>query len=379
MTSPLFFRARITRMFSIGLLLAGLTAPLNGYADAAQPHPDLRLTRHVIHDASANMTAMVVVTPSDWRFSGQAVWDGQSITYPASVRFQADGPVDGAQVRFLPIEFYTYVTGRPVGQRMNGSVMLPAMSAAQYLQNQLKKLRPQATALNIVSTGQPAWLMASMQEPVQIEQANIARSGMQGRAWADAAEMTVTYTEGGKQWEERLYTGILYVSVVLNTQMRPIFTGWTVSGVVSKRALAGKYQAHQAEFEIIEKNAEVDPEWFVAMAMVGQQLIAQQHNELKRGWNAAQQMIAAKNQMNESVREVIRERQASSDRISRMREDCILGIDRYASPEGGTLALPAGYKHVWKRRNGEIIMTDNPLFNPNDMNPGEWGGLKKTR
>lgn len=348
----------------------------SGNAEAATP--ELRLTQHVVHDQSANMKAMVAVTPSDWRFSGQAAWDGQSIAYPARVSFQADGPADGAQVRYLPMENYNYVTGRPVGQRMNGIVMLPAMSAEQYLQTLFQNLRPQAANVSIVKRHRPDWIMTLLQENVRAEQNNIVRSGMQGQASGDACEITVTYSEGGQRWEECLYTGISYVNVVLQTQMRPTFTAWTTSGVVSKRAHSGKYQAHQAEFEIIEKNAEVDPEWFIAMAGVGQQLIQRQHFELRRNFKAAQDMVAAKRQINESTRQVIRERQASSDRIARMREDSILGIDRYQSSEG-RVGLPSGYKHAWERKNGDIIMTDSPTFNPNETNPGEWGEIQKSR
>lgn len=345
---------------------------------AAESMPELRLSQHVIHDSTANMKAMVTVTPSDWRFSGQAVWDGQSIVYPGRVSFQADGPTDEAQFRYLPMENYNYTTGQPVGKRMNGVFSLPPMSAEQYLRTLFQNVRPQAANVTIVKTHRPEWLMAQLQESVRNEQNNIARSGMQGQASADAAEITVTYSEGGQRWEERLYTGISYTTLILPTGMRPTYTGWTTLGTVSKRAHAGKYEAHRAEFEIIEQNANLDPQWVAVMATVGRQLIEQQKYELQQGFNAAQELVAAKRQINESTRQVIRERQESSERISRMREDAILGIDRYQSSEG-RVGLPSGYKHAWERKNGDIIMTDSPTFNPNETNPGEWGEIQKSR
>lgn len=232
---------RITRAFSLALIVSGLLFFLNiGAAEAAS---ETRLARHVVHDRNANMKAMVAVTPSDWQFRGQALWDGQSIAYPARVSFQADGPADGARVSYFPMENFAYLTGWPVGQRMNGLISLPAMSAEQYLRNQFQNVRPQATGVRI-SAARPDWLVALVQQNVPAAQQDIARSGMQGQASADAVEMTVTYTEGGQRWEEHLYTGILYTNVVLPTGMRPTFSSWMTSGVVSKRAHAGRYQTH---------------------------------------------------------------------------------------------------------------------------------------
>lgn len=364
---------------ALWLLFLFLPLLLPAHGAAAASNPELRLTRHVVSDpSSGGMTAMVVVTPPDWRFSGQAEWDAQSITYPGRVGFLAEGPTDGAQVRYFPLESYTYVTGRPVGQRMNGSTMLPAMSAEQYLRTLFQNARPQAANVTVNQMTRPDWLMGLLRPQVEAAQRNIQQAGMQGQSSGDAAEMAVTYTENGQRWEERLYVAILYDSIVLNTQMRPTFTGWTTTGVLSKRAFAGAYQKHQAAFEIIEKNATIEPEWFTAMALVGQQLIKRQQYEIQRGWQAAQDMIAAKRQINESVQEVIRERQESADRIHSMRMDSLMGIDRYES-SAGNLALPSGYNHTWERRNGDIVMTDNPLFDPNNQNPGEWNKIPKIR
>ena len=345
---------------------------------AAESPPDLRLARHVIMDNSSGMKAMTVVTPADWRFSGQAVWDAQSIAYPARVSFTAEGPADGARFQYFPMENYNYITGKQPGQRLNGFVMLPAMSAEQYLQTFFRNARPRASGVNVSKTGRPDWLMSLVQPEIAAAQQNINQSGMRGRAFADAADMVLTYAEGGQNWEERLYLVVIYNQMAMGGQMGAEFTSWLTSGVVSMRAHAGKLQAHRAEFEIIENNAGADPEWAIAMTTVGQQLIQRQQYEIQSGWQASQRMIAAKRQINESMRQVIRERQESADRIARMREDCILGVDRYDSG-GDRLGLPSGYKHAWQRNNGEIIMTDSHLFNPNERNPGEWNELNRAR
>lgn len=358
------------------LICLGSLGLLQQQAGAAAA-PELRLTQHVVQDQRAGMKAMVAVTPSDWRFSGQAVWDGQSIAYPARVSFQADGPADGARVTYLPMENYNYLTGRPVGQRLNGIIMQPAMNAEQYLRQTFQNLRPQAGNVSIQAS-RPDWLMQMMQQNVPGAQQEINRSGMQGQASADAAELHVTYTEGGHRWEERLYTGIQYSNMILPTGMRPTFTSWMTMGVVSKRAHAGKYQAHQAAFEIIEKNASLDPQWLLAMATVGRQLIDRQMYTLKRDFQAAQAMVAAKRQITQDMLETTRQREASNDRIARMRSDTMLGIDRYESSEG-RLALPSGYNNAWEKKNGDIIMTDSHLFNPNEHDPGEWTKIQRAR
>ncbi len=99
---------------------------------------------------------------------------------------------------------------------------------------------------------------------------------------------------------------------------------------------------------------------------------------MNQDFNAGQAMVAAKQQITEDMRQSFRAREASSDRIARMRSDAILGIDRYESSEG-RLALPSGYNHAWEKKNGDIIMTDSSLFNPNEGDPGQWNEIPKAR
>jgi len=54
-------------------------------------------------------------------------------------------------------------------------------------------------------------------------------------------------------------------------------------------------------------------------------------------------------------------------------------VDEYHDPVAGKpVELPSGYNNAWANRNGEYIVTDSHLFNPNVELDGNWQKLKKT-
>lgn len=371
------------RFFSGGLMMGIFLLFVQADVLAAQKTvlpAEMRLEQHVIHDSQANLKAMVAVTPQGWKFQGQAVWDMQSIVYPARVSFQVNGPSDGAGVVYAPMENYDFVqpdiTGTPAGQRRNGIIRMPPAPADQYIQAKFREIRPMAANVAVKKNHKPKWLIETFEQSVKPFREDFAKSGLQGQVTYDLAEIVFEYTENGKRYEERMYTGIIYTSMVIPSQMRPVYTTWLTAGIFCSRAYTGKYEAHKLDFEIIEQNSQADLRWMTAMLTVGQKLVKNEIGNIKARGEIQRQMTQASKSLTASTRDVIRERQASMDRISQKRSDVMMGVERYETSEGN-VALPTGYKYGWERKSGEIILNDNPLFDPNVGDAGQWNKIEK--
>jgi hypothetical protein len=56
----------------------------------------------------------------------------------------------------------------------------------------------------------------------------------------------------------------------------------------------------------------------------------------------------------------------------------VRGVENYVTPDGkAKVTLPSGYSNVWTNGNGEYILTNNSLFNPNQQFSGTWLQAKK--
>jgi hypothetical protein len=69
------------------------------------------------------------------------------------------------------------------------------------------------------------------------------------------------------------------------------------------------------------------------------------------------------------------------DRISQARSDTMRGIARYDIGGGEHVELPNNYQHAWRGENGQYIVSNDPLYNPNtDPNSGtNWTQLQQAR
>ncbi len=365
-------KKRLILLISIAaVLISSLPAFCKGPAE-------MKLAQHVITDTEANMKAMVVTAPAAWKFEGGVLWDFQSIALPARVQYRVTGNSDGAEVFYVPLMNFHYqspmLVSPPVGRPHNGTTFMPPMKAEEVIKEMFLSIRPNASGTTVKSVSRPKWLDEYVGQLT--EQARAAAAGQNMKIDYDVAEIVFEYTEGGKKYEEHMSTSTGYLMTVLQTGQQSVYTMWSSDPIFCRRAYSGKYQAHAAAFEIIEKNSRSDPRWQAAVAAVGNRLIQNQITSIKAGGEITRQMVAEANKLRSEQTRVFEDRQAAYDRINRKRGDALIGVDRYNTSEGNT-ALPSGYSHVWERKSGEIIMNNNPNFNPNEGDAGQWRQVKR--
>ena len=72
------------------------------------------------------------------------------------------------------------------------------------------------------------------------------------------------------------------------------------------------------------------------------------------------------------------ERQASQDRISFARREVLGGIETYVNPfESRTVELPSGYRHNWVSDDGQVICTNEEMFNPQAGDRRTWQDMAR--
>lgn len=109
-------------------------------------------------------------------------------------------------------------------------------------------------------------------------------------------------------------------------------------------------------------------------------------------------ILALNHQIQEQIRS-IGEMSRISAGLSRDRQDAIMGnyrsqqaaqnkavsgfcdfigdVDRYRTADGSEMQLASGYKDAWTNRAGDVVLSDNAGYDPNQGSGGGWTRLKK--
>ncbi len=388
---------KMSRPFLFPVLLLLFACQLPAFAATEGMPPQMRLKRHVIVDQSANnMPAMTVYVPEDWQFQGAVLWDLQSFIHPARITFQARGPKDGAEILYIPIMAFGFSTPSTYqeGQKNGGTVVRRPMKSEALLREILPHLRKQAANLQVKSVERPKDVEAYIQAEIDKGRAQLQTQRLPSQEAPslefDLAVMTVTYTENGRPFEERLLSIITYLKSatamrMLDARARPYMqryesTTWTCLPIVSVRAHAGTLQAHDFEFKVVGDNIVQNPTWTASIDAVGQKLIMDNFNQAVISHQKIRESInSTHDYVMKRQREAQASRQASQDRILQRRVDDIRGVERYNTRESSGVALPSGYNHVWEARDGTVILQNDSFFNPNLGSTKDWQKIERAR
>ena len=109
-------------------------------------------------------------------------------------------------------------------------------------------------------------------------------------------------------------------------------------------------------------------------------------------------ILALNHQIQEQIQS-IGEMSRISARLSRDKQDAIMGnyrsqqaaqnravsgfcdyigdIDRYHTADGSEMQLASGYKDAWTNRAGDVVLSDNVGYDPNQGSGGGWTRMQK--
>jgi secreted PhoX family phosphatase len=77
-------------------------------------------------------------------------------------------------------------------------------------------------------------------------------------------------------------------------------------------------------------------------------------------------------------RQTWEERQASQDRQSFALREVLGGIETYKNPfDSHTVEVPAGYQHQWVNPQGQVILSNNPMYDPRHGSNVDWRSMER--
>ena len=394
------FLPRVERAFATLRPASGQEpAPAPTPRPAAGKQATLILEKRELKDPGMNgMVSHSLLVPKSWAFEGGVRWTQHANTYVHFVaRLQAPG---GAELTFDFNRSFAYTSDLHAlaakGQQMggmdeNGSTLLapPQRPGEVALQVLVPQLRPTATAVRLVDAKTLPDAERELREimaPIlrQLEQSN--GNGVTLTPWLHVEEARVSYTEGGREWEE-LFS---YTTDGAHITVRSEFLnndngGWELHRVRSVRAPRGSLDAALPTMVAIAGSLRETPQWSTALHQLKmriQQIKHEGNMAVLREMGRRSQIQAANNaQLSDMQMASWREQQASSDRLHRATINSIVGVEDYKTPGGSSIAVDNNYDRVFQDRLGNVIMTNDPGYDPSaDQNvTGSWSKLERIR
>jgi hypothetical protein len=386
---------------------AQATNPAENHNRAAATPPDappadaIVLTSHTLSDPGMNnMPSHTVLAPKGWAVEGGAFWAGRNFfRILPSQDIKATAP-DGRQVHLGPslgaLDFIPSAQSRQMGfdrpeegSAQDGYLVLympeDLDAWATFLEEKgIAQNYPEATdiAVNeVVVVPELTQIIKKQYEPIlrQLEQQNqqSAAMGLNMRSAGDAAVLAAnaTYTLGGKRYEQLFVFGTSYL-LTDSDSGRQVF--WSIEPNVVYRAPAGELDDAMPLLMAIANSLRPTPQW----AKMKADHIAKMNQINAQGAAERSRIIAESNrEISRIITEGYEQRQATMDRSHRQTINAIREVENYTTPGSSTtVQLPHHYNHVYTNSNGEYILTDDALYNPNldpTLNQHDWQPMQR--
>lgn len=370
-----------------------------GGTPAPAPSGRLVMSEHRLRDpGTRNMESHRVLAPKGWTVKGGAWWPNQryfNVLPSRDIKVSSPG---GVQVHLAPSILAKDVLPPPgsgVPRAPEGAadkglpvIYLPESLAAwkQWMATRgVPQTYPGATQVRVHNVvvipeltqllrKQIEWRRAMLAQQAQQD----ARNGMRSFIDAMALAFESTYTHEGQTWEELTVFGLSWEGFQSNLLGR--YTTWSINPAVVYRAPQGQLEAHLPLLIAIANSCRVTPQW-------GRMRAEHQAKMLgiaRQGAEAASKAIAARGRLLSDVNDIIhrgyQKRNAIQDSTQRKLVNSIHGTEDYVVPGGSTsVQLPNAYKNVYTNGQGEYLLTNDALFNPNTdpaTNGQQWTGMK---
>ena len=349
-----------------------------------------------------------MLVPEGWELKGGVVWTPGMKPFVHS-QFGMVAP-DGRELWFLPGRSYTfsevprgmlqsgYQPPQPGQPQSDGSIwMAPPKDLAEYVSKHIIPMgRPQARQVRVVEVTHLADVERSYREMLapsiqQFEQQNrmMAQQGLTSELRIRVESVAVEYQEGEVRFREEIPV-MLFGTRMVTPDTYGYMGGplvhhmWQATPFMSARAPADAFDANEALFVTLVRNAQPTMEWQVQIHELHMAISRMEHE----GRMADQREFARRQkQIAETNREISdmqmagwRERQASQDRVHRSFVNTVNEVDDFRQPDGTSVSLPSHYDHVFTDSQGNYILTNDAFFEPARHAPtGEWTPIEPIR
>ncbi len=329
-------------------------APASSPASSAKKPPVMVLER----TWEPNERAYWFLKPKGWQISGGIFnVDPLKMNGPGNtlapkndltVKLDAAGTV---MFRWAPVWYYADLTyaplagSFPVGSYYRGMLVKPMPTAKEFLLEGLRAARPGLAGLKIVAEDPMREMVEAYQKVnAQLNQ-SLASTGVQPAKY-DAAALLVEYNEGGQLFRETL------VTVLVDTRASAFM--WSNERTVHLRAPAADFALWKPVLDTIRTSDHMNPQWVASM-----------NRERARRTQMAQDTDSY---LRRVANEIVEHRRQANAEIRHEQWLFISGQEEYKNPYTGEIERDSSaYRHRWVNNQGDVILTDQNDFDPNDV------------
>ncbi len=343
------------------------TAPAS--SRAASPVPavhavldsnSMTFTRLSIHDPGINnIEAISFLVPKGWTHDGGIQWF-HDYSILANLLMKISDPRTGAQIEFLPIQNFTFLT----------NPTFPLERGANYMGNIVWE--PLEDAGTIIQAFYADKVMPQLKGVSPLKQDSLDKIAQQivqasgGRSQARATRLRYAYHFNGQPWEEDVYITATYSPY-------PLGTLWSVNNAYAFRAPSGQLDKLTPIMNTTVTSARLSQDWFSGYCYVQKLFNNRMNQDIKNATELSKTITRNNEEIRKLYADVYKERNDSQDRINASFGEYIRGVDTYKNPyEDRPIQLPAGYKDAWVNRAGEYILSEQQTYDPNVGSTNEW-------
>ncbi|HEY3283377.1 MAG TPA: hypothetical protein VGN26_14000 [Armatimonadota bacterium] len=298
--------------------------------------------------------AFTTLIPKGWRTEGGIVRvdpnaaGGAGNSVAAKVDFTTKRDAQGSVLmRWLPETAFIDLRGTPVGNtgmfpqgsNYNGMAVYPCPSAADFLTSMVFPiLHPSASNVKVLSRK----AMPKVAEGYRKLQAAL----MPGLSFQyDAAMVEVSYDEGGTRYKERLFTGIENMGAIASGM-------WGNKNTLQARAPEAQFKAWEPVGAVILGSVEISPKWLAG--------------EIRGQAQRSQTVLQTQRDIAEIERQIVESRRKTNAEIQNDMYLTLTGQEDYVNPYTKQVERgPDDWKYRWQNELGEIVYTNDQVYDPN--------------
>ncbi|MDC0357183.1 hypothetical protein OAO01_00075 [Oligoflexia bacterium] len=300
--------------------------------------------------AEPTQNAFFLLAPKGWIHRGgmffvdpvAAGGPGNSTEAKVNFSIQAD-PQGTAMIHWAPDYFYCdmrYSAAAvffPKGSNYQGMQVHEALGAFDFIERlALPQFRPQAQNVVVVEKQALPELAASYKS-------SLGLPGTMGFTY-DAGVMTVSYSEGGVHYQEKIFTIIQNLGQAGGGM-------WGNKATVLVRAPVKEWSNYTRLFEVIHGSVRLNPQWLAA--------------ELRNRARREKTLIETNRSVQNLDQQIMQSHMKTNADISNTMYLNLTSQEEYINPHTEQVELGTNsWNYRWQRPNGDIIYTDNVNYDP---------------
>ena len=362
----------------------------------AQTPGMLRLRQHTLNDPTArNMPSHTVLAPAGWQVEGGAWYASANyFNVLASHDVTVKSP-EGIEVKLSPQVSFKHFQLSPnagfhIPPQQNGQADggYPVMEMPegvegwrQWLQQTgLPQSLPDATNVQVRDIGIIQELQPIMQQMVAPMQQNAAQQnqqnqmlGMYGNNFADGAFYAahVTFERNGQRWEQLSLVGVYWLGMTMEYG-RQLWWGMTPGRTFT--VPEGTLGQHLPTLVAVADSLRKTPQWSKMQSKHAAKMSSIAAKGARDGAEITRKGMENVRRINQQTSDIIASTYDpnAGDKSQRDFINMIHEVEDYNNPNdpGTSVQLPSGYNKAYSNGNGEIIMTNDVLTDPNSQNLG---------